>query len=196
MYNVLYGMLMPLVKSFYKIFFFAKAYGKDNVPKNSSVIVCSNHISNHDGVIIAGFIPRKMNFLGKKEIFKYKIFAKILYGLGVRPVDRSKNDISVVRAALSILKENGGLLIFPEGTRNLEDVNNAKDGAVVMALKTKTPLIPVRIKGDYRLFSGVKVIFGKEYDLTPYYDKKLTQEEIHAITLDLMKTINEIEEVR
>ena len=196
MYNALYNILMPLVKCFYKVFFFAKSYGKENVPKETSVIICGNHSSNHDGVILAGFIPRKMNFIAKKELFKFKLVAKILYGLGARPVDRSKNDISVVRAALSILKENGGLLIFPEGTRNLPDINDTKDGAVSIALKTKTPLIPVKIVGKFRLFSGIRVIFGKEYDLTPYYDKKLSQEEIHAITLDLMKTIYEMEEVK
>ncbi len=193
MYSALYNILVPLIRLFYRVLFFARVYGRENVPKDTAVIICGNHNSNHDGPIVAGFVPRKMNFIGKKEIFKFKPFGKLLYGLGVRPVDRSKSDIAVVRAALSILKENGGLLIFPEGTRNLPDINDAKDGAVGIALKTKTPIIPVHIISKYRLFSGMKIIFGKPYDLSPYYDKKLSQDEIHAITVDLMNTIYKIE---
>lgn len=195
-YDMIYKIVRPLVKVFYNVIFFAKSYGRDNIPKDTGVIICGNHTSNHDGPIVAAFTPRQMNFIVKKEIFKFKVFSKLLYGLGLRPVERDGSDIAVVKAALSILKNNGGLVIFPEGTRNLKDINDAKDGAVVMAIKTQVPIIPVRIISKFKVFGGMKVIYGNPFDLSEYYGKKLTSDEIHSLTLKLMDTIYNIKEVK
>lgn len=184
-----YFIAQPLIRLFYRIFFFAKSYNQNNVPDDCSVIICGNHKSLNDGIVIGGFVPRKLNFMAKKELFANKFCKWFLSGLGIYPVDRKGNDISVVKTALRILKDNGAMVIFPEGTRNLPDINESKDGAVVLALKTKSPIIPVKIDSKYKLFGGMKIVFGDPVCYEQYYDKKLSGEEIHKLTVELMEKI-------
>lgn len=193
-YDKLYDAACPVVRLFYRIFFFASVKGRENVPKSGGAIICGNHSSNHDGVIIAAFTPRRLKFMAKKELFKNPFFAKVLTGLGLRPVDRGGHDISIVKTALRILKDGDPMVIFPEATRSLKDINDCKDGAVVLAIKTRVPIIPVHIINGYKLFHKVKVIYGKPYDLSEYYGKRLLPEEIHEITLDVMKKIYSMNE--
>lgn len=193
-YDKLYSIARPLVNLFYRIFFFARAYGRENVPKAGGAVLCGNHRSNHDGLIVAAFTSRRLNFIAKKELFKNPVASRFFTGLGLRPVDRGGHDISVVKTAISILKSGNAMVIFPEGTRNKIDINDCKDGAVVLALKLRVPLIPVHIVSRYIPFGGMKVIYGKPYDLSGYYGKRLTPQEIHAITVDVMKKIYEMNE--
>lgn len=188
-FKILYGIAQPILRLFYYILFFAKCYNKNVVPKDKSVLICGNHNSAHDGVIVGAFVPRRLNFMAKKELFANKFFKWFLSGLGIYPVDRKGNDISVVKTALSILKNNGAMVIFPEGTRNLLDINNSKNGAVVLAIKTHSPIVPVHIISKYKIFGGMKIIFGEPVTFDEYYDKHLTNEETHKLTLELMEKI-------
>lgn len=188
-FRCLYSVIQPLIRVFYKVFFFAKSYNENSVPNDVSVIICGNHKSINDGIVIGGFIPRKLNFMAKKELFANKFCKWFLTGLGIYPVDRKGNDISVIKTALKILNNNGAMVIFPEGTRNLPDINNSKDGAIVLALKTKSPIVPVKIQSPYKLFHGMKIIFGEPIYYEQYYDKKLSGEDVHKLTVQLMEKI-------
>ncbi len=66
--------------------------------------------------------------------------------MGAFPVVRGKNDVGAVKTALQILKSDGVLGIFPEGTcvKN-NDRGPVKPGAFNLALKTKATIIPFGI---------------------------------------------------
>ena len=46
----------------------------------------------------------------------------------------------------------------------------------MLAIKTKTPIVPVWIKKKPRLFRINSVKFGKPFTLEEFYDEKLTSE--------------------
>ena len=81
--------------------------------------------------------------------------------------------------------------IFPEGTinRTKDIIMPFKKGAVVMAIKTNSPIVPFAINGKYKK-NELKIIFGK-----PYYPKtEDAEKEIEILedkVIDLIKRLGE-----
>ena len=158
----MYNFLLKIVGFYYKIFFRAKFYGIKNIPLTGGLLFCANHLSNNDPVIVATHIPRKLGFMAKKELFKVPVISSVVKWAGAFPVDRSTSDIRAVKVALTILKNGSPLMIFPEGRRNKKfAANGIKPGAAVIAAKAEVPILPVYIKGKYKLFGKTEVYFGK-----------------------------------
>ena len=158
----MYKFCLKIVSLYYKIFFGAKFYGVDNVPLTGGVLFCVNHLSNNDPVIVATHIRRRLRFMAKKELFKIPLLNSIVKAFGAFPIDRSTSDLGAVRASLSILKGGDGLMIFPEGRRNKRFLpEKVKPGALTIAAKANVPILPVYIKGKYRLFGKTEVFYGK-----------------------------------
>ena len=62
-------------------------------------------------------------------------------------------------------------MIFPEGKRNgMAKGIKMKKGAAMVALQTKTPIIPVGITGSFKPFSKIKIRVGEPMDLTEYFE--------------------------
>lgn len=164
--------------------------GKENIPPEGRLVLCSNHISALDPIILAIAIPRPISFMAKKELFKNKILAKIIYKLGAFPVDRDGSDISAIRSSLRVLKEEKVLGIFPEGTRvSRVDLDKVKAGVGLISIKGKSPVVPVYIQSNYNIFSKVIVRIGKPIHLDESFDKKLSTEEYRSISREILQAI-------
>ena len=182
------------VLGIYCLLFPTKTEGLENIPKDGGFIVCPNHKSNNDPILLGVRLPVKFNFMAKAELFGFKPFAAILRALGVFPVKRGTGDIGALKAAISTVKNGGHLIIFPEGTRSdPENLKQGKAGAVLIAIKSKVKILPVGIQGKYRPFSGLKIKVGKPIDLSEYYDRKTDTETVRNITDKvLMPAISEL----
>ena len=92
------------------------------------------------------------------------------------PVDRQKTDLKAIKTSIKVLNKNKVLTIFPEGTRNKtqEDLSEAKAGAAMFAIKTKTPIVPVWISKKPTVFKPNTLRFGTPFTLDEFYDQKLT----------------------
>ena len=106
--------LIPLVK----ILFFLKVNGKGNIPKNGGFILCSNHLSNFDPVLIGVAQRRQLFFMAKSELFRNKFFGWLIRKLGAFPVERGAGDGKAINTAEKIINEGKTLGIFIEGTRS------------------------------------------------------------------------------
>ncbi len=189
-FKIVYLVAQPLLRLFFRMIFFARVSGKENILKEGGFIVSSNHKSNFDPVLIAAFLPRRMNFLAKRELFGNKFFGWFLKGVGVVPITRGNAEIGTLKAVISLLKKGGIFTIFPQGTRTKNaDISNVKPGAVIFAIKGQVPIQPVLIEGDYKPFRGVRLKFGKPIYFSEYYDKKMTQDELYDLSVSLMKHI-------
>lgn len=165
---------------FFSLLYPLKVYGKENIPNDGTIIVC-----NHFRAIDCGFIFRAYNkdvkFLAKNELFKNKLFAKIIKSYGAIPIDRDNPDMKSLLAAIKHVKEGHKLCIFPEGTRNKTKTNELqeiKGGSVVFAIKAKCPIVPIMIDKKSRIFRKTHMIIGKPFTLEEFYGKKLTDEDI------------------
>ena len=107
--------------------------------------------------------------MAKKEYFDSKKTRWFFKAVGCISVDRQVHDGKAKNEAIETLKNGGAIGLFPEGTRNKTDafLLPFKFGAVSMAQKTDSYLVPFGITGDYVFRSKNLVIkYGKPFKVT------------------------------
>lgn len=178
---------------FFHIFYRLRVKGKKNIPKTGGAIVCANHISNFDPIVVAICIKRNVHFMAKAELFENKFVSFILRNLHAFPIKRGSADITAIKNSLKLIKNGEILGIFPEGTRSKTgQLLPAEPGTATIAIKTKAPIIPIKIIGDYKIFKPVKVVIGEPIELAEYYDRKLTSDEINKASQQIMAEIDKL----
>lgn len=182
-------MIIPVAKAIMCVLFTPKIHGKENIPKEGGYILAANHLSFWDPVFLGAFLPeRKIMFMAKSELFKFKPFGKILLACGAVPVNRGARDATAVKTAVDILKSGGVLGIFPEGTRIRKGkVSNPKKGTVRMAEMADVPVIPIHLVANYKWFKKAHMVIGEPIIVTEA--EKLTEVEIMQKSKKLMDTI-------
>lgn len=141
--------------------------GRKNIRRKGRVILCCNHQSMLDPLIMWGRIfRRRFKYMAKESLFKNKFMGFLYSCLGAYPVNRSATDISAIKKTLGYLKEEKAVCIFPEGTRlKTDESNELKSGVVIFALKTGAPIVPSMYMKKIRPFCFSRYIVGKEFDL-------------------------------
>jgi 1-acyl-sn-glycerol-3-phosphate acyltransferase len=127
------------------------------IPGDGPLIVVSNHISNSDPPLVAGWLTpmlgRQMHILAKQSLFVGPL-GWILRKLGATPVKAGGSDIEAYRVARAVLERGDVLCIFPEGTRSPTGVmQEPKPGVAMLATRTSVPILPVGVSGS-DLFLG------------------------------------------
>lgn len=190
---MLYTFLRVLCQILLKIFFFYRAEGVEHIPRQGRVMICCNHISNIDPPLVGSACPRPIHFLAKAELFRNRLFGSLLRKIYAIPVKRGSADRQALRQAMQVLKDGEIFGIFPEGSRH---TNQAQKGAAVIALKTKTPIVPATIIGNYRLFRPMRIVFGKPIEIEPYLQEKVTDEVVQTLTQRIMTEIETLKTKR
>ena len=161
---MLYSVLKFLFGRLYLFIFRIKIEGSENVPETGGAIIASTHISNFDPVTLGFCLKRKLKFMAKEELFRFKPLGAFISALGAFPVKRGSRDKAAIENAAEVLNDGNLLVIFPEGTRSKSGrVEEYKPGAVLLAHKAGIPLVPTAIiaKKRYALFAGIRIVFGK-----------------------------------
>lgn len=150
-----------------------KVDGLENLKENDKIIVCANHKSFLDPVLLAIVLPRKINFMAKKELFDKPLVSKFLRSLGAFPVDRFAFDMKSLRHSLKLIKEDKVLGVFPEGTRVKEaNREKVKDGLAYLAIKGKADILPVEIISTYRPFKQTYIYINEIIKVDDYLSMK------------------------
>lgn len=174
------------------LIFDLKVHNKENLDNTEGgLIVCGNHISMIDPVILAVSTKRNIHFMGKKELFENKFLSFIFRNLGAFPVDRQGVSLSAIKSSLNVLNNGGVLGIYPEGTRikNGYDENNAKPGIALIANKANVKIMPVYVEGPYKFRGKIELYIGKEKDYLENYIGKINTEKYTEIGKEILKDI-------
>lgn len=187
---MLYSIAKILLKFIMLFVFRIRVKGKENMVSDGGVIIAANHASNWDPVIIAQSAPRKLAFMAKSELFKNKFFGMIIKKLGAFPVQRGKGDIGAVKTALTILKDNRVMIMFPEGKRVKKgEKAEIKPGVAMLATHARVPVVPVHISGKYRWMSKITVTYGEPVYFDEYYGEKLSIEKLQELSNSIMERV-------
>lgn len=184
MYRVLRFILTPIFKLWYN----PKIINKKAIPASGSAIIAGNHKHLYDQCLAIISTKRIINYMAKKEYFDGKM-AFFFKAVGCIPVDRKNKDPKAVNSALKVLKNNGMIGIFPEGTRNKtkEFLLPFKFGAVSLAKKTDAYIVPFGITGDYKFRSkNLMIRYG-----TPFKVGDMTYEEANEKLYSEVKKLME-----
>ena len=132
-------------------------HGAEKVPKEGPLIVAANHRRYADPVFVPMAVPRRMQWMAKKELFVFP-FVKFFFFIGAFPVDRQKGGRAALRTALDLLAAGWALGIFPEGTRRrgYDPEEAPKSGVAMLATRGKAPVLPVFVGKVPNLFERLR----------------------------------------
>ena len=177
-------MIIPIARAVMTILFRPSVEGRENIPKEGGYILAANHLSFWDPIFVGAFLTeRKIYFMAKAELFRFKPFAALIKACGAMPVNRGSKDATAVLGTIDLLKEGNVLGIFPEGTRIRKGKkSNPKKGTVRMAQMASVPIVPIHLDTKYILFKKAKMVIGE-----PIYVS--ADAELLSETRNLMDTI-------
>lgn len=188
MKNIFYLVIKAILKPLFFLIYHPIVVGKENIPKDGSLVLAGNHTNWRDPLLLVSVVDRQVHFLAKIELFKGFV-GVVVRGMGCIPVNRKIHDKEALGSAKDFLNTGNVIGIFPEGTINKTSdlVMPFKIGAVKMANDTGSEIIPFVITGKYNIFGNrIKIEFLKSRKISKDLD---IENEM------LMKTIsNKLEE--
>ena len=140
------------------------------IPEAGGCLLVVNHISHADPLTMAHLVydhGRLPHYLAKSELFRNKLLASLLRGIGQIPVERfSRNAVGAFDAAVAAVRRGECVVVYPEGTITRDPElwpMVGKTGAARIALATGCPVIPVGQWGVQDLLAP----YAKRPDLFP-----------------------------
>ena len=128
--------------------------GMEKLDPGSSYVLVSNHSSYYDTPVILANIPLQFRFFAKQELFQIPFLGTHLKRAGHFPVvfDDPRASLKSMLDGARQIKDRGiSVLLFPEGGRSLDSLEEFKEGAAHMAIKAGVPLVPIGIAGARRI---------------------------------------------
>jgi 1-acyl-sn-glycerol-3-phosphate acyltransferase len=140
----------------------ARGLDTENVP-NGPVILAPNHASFMDHFFTGAFIRRRVQFMGKSQLFGSSPQSWVYSHGGVFPVRRGHHDEEAFISAFGILERGGAVVMYCEGgrSRNGKLADIAKPGIGRLALESGAPVVPTAILGSYQVRNWKKLQFPK-----------------------------------
>lgn len=164
---------LSLIRSIYRI----RVRGAEKIPEEGGVILCPNHISFVDALVISAASPRPVRFLMAEQCFRRKWIGNIARVFNAVPVSPTRAK-EAIRIAADEVAAGNVVCIFPEGqlTRSGAPVE-IKRGFLMIARKSKCPVVPAHMHGLWgslasfsggryfkkwprKLAAGIQVAFG------------------------------------
>ena len=155
-----YG-LLRVVYAVAKAFFPVDVRGLANLPRQRPFLICPNHQSYLDGVLMAAVLPygvfKHLLTLGLTTFFSGGIKGFIARIGRVVPIDPDTNVVRATQLSAIGLRAGQNLLIFPEGSMTSDGLLQPfKKGAAILARELGVPIVPVAIDGSFRAWSKVR----------------------------------------
>jgi len=201
-FHVLYSFLKLIFTILFKMLYRVEVSGYENIPKSGRLILCSNHLSYVDPLIIVGYFSRHVYFMAKKEVFNSRVLGEIVSFLNAFPVSRDSLDRKVIKNSIDILNSDEVLCMFPEGTRSTEGViRDGHKGVGLISILSGSPILPMALSGTNKIiqkhrkrifFPKVKIIYGNLIDTSSIIKENDNKT---AISIILNKTMGSIKEL-
>lgn len=123
--------------------------GQEHVPSDGAFVLAPVHRSFIDFGLVSGVTRRRMRYMGKDSLWRFKPLGSLLSALGAFPVRRGAADREALRRSIEVVEGGEPIVIFPEGTRRSgPTVDNLFEGAAYVASREGIPIVPVGIGGS------------------------------------------------
>src|SRR5208337_1492331 len=179
--EVFFFLLGKLIYLFALDRFHLKMRGLENLPEKGPYLICSNHQSYIDPLVMTGALPyrlfRDTFALGTSDIFGQGFMRRLARWLRVAVLDPDANLVPAMRAGAFGLSQRHILILYPEGERtNDGNPRIFRKGAAILSIHTQAPIVPVAIEGFYEAwprhkalpkFTDLQMVFGKPIQPPP-----------------------------
>jgi 1-acyl-sn-glycerol-3-phosphate acyltransferase len=128
--------------------------GLDHLPDRGPAVLCPNHLSFFDSVVMMFGLDRPVHFIGKSDYLDSWKTRRLFPAMGMIPIDREGGAKAMLAldAAADVLRGGALLVVYPEGTRSRDGhLHRGYIGAARLALTVGCPIIPVGIRGTHQI---------------------------------------------
>lgn len=200
-----YGFSHYLATVVYGMFFRGNVVGLENLPIQGSFLIAANHASFLDPPLIGCQVSRQIAYFARKTLWKGGFSSWWLDAVGTIPVDRDGGqDVSAIKRVLKALKEDKGLILFPEGTRTSNGcLQEPKAGVGLIACRAQVPVVPARIFGSFEAFgkgrslklgTPVTIVFGPPIVATEYDEPSVGKDRYQIASERIFAHISALEQ--
>ncbi len=144
-----YAVARGLVECFCRAYFRVEVRGRDHIPAEGAYVIAPVHRSNVDTLLAGCLTHRRIRFMGKDSLWKYRWSGALFSSLGGFPVHRGTPDREALRVCEEAVRSGEPVVLFPEGTRQSgSTVQPLFEGAAFVAGRASVPIVPVGIGGS------------------------------------------------
>jgi len=166
---MIYWFVKFITLALFKLFYCFKIYGKENIPREGPYLICSNHCSFFDPVVICDAVRPRVYWVALKDLYKIFPLSILLRISKCIPVNGA---VKEVVAALNKKKVVG---IFIEGRRTYTGqlMSRGRKGPAIIAMRSGVPVVPAWIEGTYKAYPR-RALFPKVYPIHIKFGKPIT----------------------
>lgn len=188
--------------------------GKEKIPRNVPLLIAVNHPNALvDSLVIGWLMPRRVVMTAKATLLENPFIALLFKAVGVVPLRRASDEArhqvgqplnparnsNAFRELLQVLRENGAVLIFPEGTSNSDELAPLKSGLARVALQARDTagiksvhIVPIGLLFENKALPGsvVGVRVGEPIDM----DEWPASSDHVALTSELRERLQSVTE--
>lgn len=199
-YRCLQILAVPILKLIYRV----EVINAKNsyLEINNGLILCSNHLSSLDPIIMCAYFPRPIYFISKIELFQNRFLRSFFGFFNSFPINRYGFGRNSINNAVKVLKHGNVLGIFPEGTRSGSgDIGEARKGIGFISYLSNAPILPMAIynskkvsreKKNKSMFLKIKIIFGETINTEHIISKYPKKEAVEKISDTVMNNIKDL----
>lgn len=148
--RIAYGAIRLLALSLAKVWVRLSVVGGEHIPaRGGPYVMAPVHRSNLDFLLVALLNRRRMRYMAKASLWKWRPGGRFIALLGGFPVHRGSADRTALRTCLQVIENGESVVLFPEGTRRSgATVDDVFDGPAYVACRAGVPLVPIGIGGS------------------------------------------------
>ncbi len=168
------GIFFFVFKGVYRL----KVKGVNNLPKQGPFLICPNHASYLDGLVVFASFPlhniSNLYFIGLSEYFDHPLLSWLVKPGRIVPINVEKNLKEALKVSSLLLREKRILCIFPEGGRSFDGrLKEFKKGVGILSKELSVKIVPAGIKGTFKAWpasktfpriSPLKIVYGNILD--------------------------------
>ena len=178
--NWIYWLGWVAFRAAYRFYFRWRVFNAERVPLTGGVIIASNHASFLDPPLIGATLKRPIAYLARETLFRFPPMGWLLRNWNSVPVDVEGGGAAGLKMILDRLLAGDAIILFPEGTRSCDgQLQEARSGIGLIAIKSSAPVVPARVFGTYEAF-GRGAAVPKPYGVAVKFGQPLLFERLRA----------------
>lgn len=184
-----------------------EAYGYENLPKEGGYMMYPNHQGKYDVLGIMYTHKKPCSFVMDKDksyTILVREFTDLVQAKRLEK-DNPRQGITIINQVAKEVANGKKYILFPEGGYKFNNKNKLGDfkaGSFKIALKSKSPIVPVALIDSYKVFNSFHVgpitTYVHYLEPIPYeaYKSMKTQEIAELVMTRIQEKITEVEQQR
>jgi 1-acyl-sn-glycerol-3-phosphate acyltransferase len=157
--------------------------GRNKIDKKTVYIMVSNHQSGAD-ILVLFKLYNHYKWVAKQSLYFFPFIGWNMWLNGYIPIvrTRGRSKLLMMDKAADAVNNGNSVMIFPEGTRSLDgNLQQFKTGAFRLALETRSPVLPIAIKGTFHAIRKSSLLIHKNYGIKVVVLDPIGYDEIKAM---------------